>query len=47
VKVSPGKTWAIFLSSVVDALRRRSPLNILSHNQLMLLEKQENLDSEE
>jgi hypothetical protein len=47
VKVSPGKTWAIFFSSGVDALRRRSPLNILSHNQLMLLKKWEDLDSKE
>jgi len=47
VKVSPGKTWAIFLSSVVDALRRRSPLNVLSDNQSMLLEKWEDIDSKE
>jgi hypothetical protein len=47
VKISFGKTWAIFFSSGVDALRRRSPLNILSHNQWMLAEKWKDLDSEE
>jgi hypothetical protein len=47
VKVSLGKTWAIFFSLRVDAFRRRSPLNILSHNQWMLAEKWKDLDSEE
>ncbi len=39
MKVSLGKTRAILFSFHVDALLRRSPLNTLSRNQQMLLQK--------
>jgi hypothetical protein len=47
MKVSLGKTWAIFFSLRVDAFRRRSPLNTLFRNQQLLLEKWKDLDSGE
>ena len=41
VKVSLGKTRAIFFSLLVDAFPGRSPLSTLSRNQQMILRKSE------
>ncbi len=47
VKVSLGKTRAILFSFHTDALLRKSPLNISSGNQRMLLKKWKDPDSDE
>jgi hypothetical protein len=47
VKISFDKSWAIFFWLHVDALSKRSLLNITLDNQQTPLEKLENLDFED